>query len=115
MIRRLACMCLLGISWLGPLLAQPVYISKYAPGRPGAAPQRIELFNESETQTVDLSGYCLLTRTFGLRLPEGVQIGPLQALRMGRGGGKGLDLDMVPFLEPLRAPASGLDEGDFVV
>lgn len=107
---------LLGLGPLAPLWAQPVYISKYAPGQAHDRTHRIELFNESRQETADLSGYYLLTRHYAVRLPEGNRLGPLQALRMGHAGGGTLDLDFLSLRDRLTFSSDGAqDAGDFVL
>lgn len=79
----------LGILSLNPVsaLAQQLYISRYVPGRVTQSDDpahRVEIFNASELNTVDLGGYILMTRHYAVALPARTTILPQSSLVMGK-------------------------------
>ncbi|GAB4418881.1 MAG: hypothetical protein OHK0039_30790 [Bacteroidia bacterium] len=95
-----------------------VFISRLAPGVPGQPATRgyrLDLFNESEDQVRDLSGYILYTRTFALRLPPGSYLRPMEALRIGTTP-EALDIGLSDQREFAALPPDGhRQEGDFAI
>ena len=100
-----------------PLMAQKVYISKFASGDYISGDNhQIELFNESP-RTVDLSGFMIMTRQYVARLPYGTRIAPWGTLRFGKSKKVG-NIDIAyQRLEDfmIRIPTSRNENGDFAI
>ena len=112
--------------WLGGVLllglslstqAQTVRISKYAVDYPsGNEAHYLELFNNSRTDTEDISHYSLITRNYVTRIPPGTQLPPLSKIRLGYGGpDKGISIDYTNMEDHRIRGVKGTEAGDYVV
>ncbi|MEL6850811.1 MAG: hypothetical protein AAFP92_20000 [Bacteroidota bacterium] len=118
-LRNFTCLlCLLG-SFLSQLPAQTIYLSRVVPGKAfdlRDAQHRIDIFNPSARNAVDLSGYMIITRQYIVRLPEeGVRVAPASTLKLGKvNQGNDLDFAFTELKDFVVRVNQGEESGDFV-
>lgn len=103
-----------------PVSGQSLYLSQFVPGNqsnPNDLNHKIEIFNESQREYKDISGYLLVTRRYIVRFPESTYLPPLSSLKLGKlsTDREILDLEYVSMQDFMVRIPSGNDEGDFAV
>ena len=118
-ISKIMCFCGIIFCMSTNLNAQSVYLSRFVPVNPNQGADthhRVEIYNESQRYSINISGYVLVTRNYIVRLSGNLRIPPMRSIQLGRYRNNEPSYfayeSMSDFTK--RLPA-GRDEGDFAI